>query len=149
MENFRTERFEKALDLYNKEDFAGLFEFCKKEAPFEVNNIELWKLFSIGAGMTNHSQVAVMACETVFSLESEHFGNFLNLITTYFHNDQGEEAIELIHAQKHQINPNNIQFIIDLIIEASNQYDQNDLIRALPEPINELIQAKIKQCRAS
>ena len=136
MEDYNTKHFRKALDLYWDENYQELFKYCEKACLDEIENIELWKLFGVAAGMTQRQSIAFKCHETVFNLEPENDLNLINFLTSLFHNDMAENAIEVIHKFESRFdNEHIIRMFRDLLIAAGEQYEIDSLICHIPSSI--------------
>jgi len=130
------EYFKTALDLYWNEDYEKLFEYCKEVCPKEIDNIELWKLFGVGAGMTGKPSIALMCYETVFNLEPDDDYNLINYLRALFHNDQVEIAIDKIYEYESRFNNQHIiNNFKEILTQAQGQYDIKQVVECLPNSL--------------
>jgi tetratricopeptide (TPR) repeat protein len=139
MKNCDTPHFQKALDLYWKEEYQLLFEYCKEVTELEPDNVELWKLFGAGAGMSKNPEYAVLCYERVVSLEPDKENNMMNLITAYFHNDQAEIAIEYMYQLEERFSENMILRLKETLAQAKGHYNVEQVISYLPPTIQKML----------
>lgn len=131
---------ETAIGLYREQAFEELFDFCNIETQKDVNNIELWKLYGVAAGMTGKPNIAIKCAETVYNTSTvlDPY-NLVNLITGYFHNDMAEEAVELINKHHKEVRGDAYEPFLHTINEAFGQYNKEQLLSYLDPSLSKEI----------
>lgn len=120
----------KAKSLYRNNEFHKLISFCQKECTINPDNLEMWKLYSVAAGMLDKAVLANSCCLRIYDKNPDDLRNISNLIASYFHTNNPQKALEIIIKHSGDFEGEILESVLETITTATIEYD--DVFNSIP-----------------